>query len=79
MGWIEEGPWEPTPIEKLAAASGLDYWALRSFLEREVDRRRRKRYSMYARAYAALDKQLGHVAASGDAPETTPRPHQGGI
>jgi hypothetical protein len=38
QGW--DGGYEPTPLERIADAAGVDYWELRDWLEAEIEQRR---------------------------------------
>jgi hypothetical protein len=67
---------EPGPsLEQLADEAGVDYWAVRRWLEREVARRQQERYRMHGHAIARLDARLKRLA---EVPDQTPQVAPGG-
>jgi hypothetical protein len=48
-------------LEQLADEAGVDYWAVRKWLEREVARRQQERYRMHGHAIARLDARLDRL------------------
>jgi hypothetical protein len=45
-------------LQAIADEGGVDVSWLRSYLQEEIDRRRREQYSMHARAAADLDRRF---------------------